>query len=315
MIRKATIKDIKAIAAIYEDIHTEEEKGTLCIGWQRGVYPTEQTAADSVAKGDMFVCERDGLVIGAAKINKDQVDVYAYGDWEFPADDEKVMVLHTLVVSPAVQTSGIGKEFATGHEYAGIRFEHGRFFAVQAGRQIELSAHHAQVGICLEHMRICAERVAAERIDPEVIISIGDGLDNATFNEHISVAIDGFSARAYASTKNTSGHDMHVGIGLDTSRRRSIEQFFSRNIERFVAGSIERLTFVNGVPCGVQAKFAARLQKVQIGLDAFSGIGLSFGVDVATGNVYAHIVVGIAFYVNGILGRLVHHQSNTGTQV
>ena len=27
MIRKATIKDIKAIAEIYEDIHTEEEKG------------------------------------------------------------------------------------------------------------------------------------------------------------------------------------------------------------------------------------------------------------------------------------------------
>ena len=42
MIRKATEKDIKAIAAIYEDIHTEEEKGNLTIGWQRGVYPTEK---------------------------------------------------------------------------------------------------------------------------------------------------------------------------------------------------------------------------------------------------------------------------------
>ena len=88
MIRKATIKDIKAIAAIYEDIHTEEEKGNLTIGWQRGVYPTEKTAADSVAKGDMFVCERDGHVVAAAKINKEQVDVYADGKWEFKADDE-----------------------------------------------------------------------------------------------------------------------------------------------------------------------------------------------------------------------------------
>lgn len=116
MIRKATEKDIKAIAKIYEDIHTEEEKGALCIGWQRGVYPTEQTAADSVAKGDMFVCERDGHVVAAAKINKEQVDVYADGDWEFPADNDKVMVLHTLVVSPAVQTSGIGKEFVKFYE-------------------------------------------------------------------------------------------------------------------------------------------------------------------------------------------------------
>ena len=116
MIRKATIKDIKAIAAIYEDIHTEEEKGNLTIGWQRGVYPTEKTAADSVAKGDMFVCERDGHVVAAAKINKEQVDVYADGKWEFEADDEKIMVLHTLVVSPSVQTSGIGKEFVKFYE-------------------------------------------------------------------------------------------------------------------------------------------------------------------------------------------------------
>jgi len=116
MIRKATIKDIKAIAAIYEDIHTEEEKGNLTIGWQRGVYPTEKTAADSVAKGDMFVCERDGHVVAAAKINKEQVDVYADGKWEFKADDEEIMVLHTLVVSPSVQTSGIGKEFVKFYE-------------------------------------------------------------------------------------------------------------------------------------------------------------------------------------------------------
>ena len=116
MIRKATEKDIKAIAAIYEDIHTEEEAGRLTIGWQRGIYPTEQTAADSVAKGDMFVCERDGHVVSAAKINKEQVDVYADGKWEFEADDEEIMVLHTLVVSPSVQTSGIGKEFVKFYE-------------------------------------------------------------------------------------------------------------------------------------------------------------------------------------------------------
>lgn len=116
MIRKATEKDIKAIAAIYEDIHTEEEAGRLTIGWQRGIYPTEQTAADSVAKGDMFVCERDGHVVSAAKINKEQVDVYADGKWEFEADDEEIMVLHTLVVSPSVQTSGMGKEFVKFYE-------------------------------------------------------------------------------------------------------------------------------------------------------------------------------------------------------
>lgn len=116
MIRLATEKDIKAIAEIYEDIHTDEEAGKLSIGWQRGVYPTEQTAADSVAKGDMFVCEIDGVIVAAAKINKEQVDVYSDGKWDFPAPDEQIMVLHTLVVSPKVMTSGIGKEFVKFYE-------------------------------------------------------------------------------------------------------------------------------------------------------------------------------------------------------
>ncbi len=116
MIRLATKEDIKAIAQIYEDIHTDEEAGKLSIGWQRGVYPTEQTAADSVSKGDMFVCEHDGIIVAAAKINKEQVDVYADGEWEYPAADDQVMVLHTLVVSPKVMSSGTGKEFVRFYE-------------------------------------------------------------------------------------------------------------------------------------------------------------------------------------------------------
>ncbi|MBR5315463.1 MAG: GNAT family N-acetyltransferase [Firmicutes bacterium] len=116
MIRLATEKDIKAIARIYEHIHTEEEAGILTIGWQRNIYPTEKTATDSIAKGDMFVCEKNGKIVAAAKINKDQVDVYADGKWEFSAPDEHVCVLHTLVVSPDVMSSGIGKEFLAFYE-------------------------------------------------------------------------------------------------------------------------------------------------------------------------------------------------------
>ena len=99
MIRKANKNDIKAIAEIYEDIHSEEEAGRLTIGWERGVYPTEQTAANSIANGDMFVCEHDGHVVAAAKITKEQVDVYYGAPWEFPTEDDQVMVIHTLVVS------------------------------------------------------------------------------------------------------------------------------------------------------------------------------------------------------------------------
>lgn len=126
MIRLATNEDIKAIAEIYEEIHTEEEAGNLTIGWQRGVYPTKATAAASVDTGDMFVYEKKGRIVAAAKINKEQVDVYANCPWEYTAPDDEIMVLHTLVVSPAVMSDGIGKEFAAFYEeYAK---EHGCHF-------------------------------------------------------------------------------------------------------------------------------------------------------------------------------------------
>ena len=55
--RKATAKDISAIAEIYENIHTEEEAGHTSIGWIRGIYPTQATAEAALLREDLFVAE------------------------------------------------------------------------------------------------------------------------------------------------------------------------------------------------------------------------------------------------------------------
>ena len=64
----------------------------------------------------MFVLEDAGEILGAARINKAQVDSYAEGDWEFAARDEEVCVLHTLVVSPSASGKGYGKKFVKFYE-------------------------------------------------------------------------------------------------------------------------------------------------------------------------------------------------------
>lgn len=116
MFRKATMNDVDAIAAIYAEIHTEEESGRATTGWQRAIYPTRKTAEDSVALGDMFVAEQDGAIVAAARINREQVDVYADAPWEYGAGDDEVMVLHTLVVSPTVKGRGVGSAFVAFYE-------------------------------------------------------------------------------------------------------------------------------------------------------------------------------------------------------
>ncbi|MDO4623110.1 MAG: GNAT family N-acetyltransferase [Eubacteriales bacterium] len=123
MIRKATAADIESAAEIYAKIHTEEEQGRMQIGWDRAIYPTKQTAVDAVERGDLFVEEADGKIVAAAILNQIQVPEYADCSWEFDAEDDEVMVLHTLVVNPE----------QSGHGYAGAFIRYYQEYALANG--------------------------------------------------------------------------------------------------------------------------------------------------------------------------------------
>lgn len=115
-IRKATAQDLPQIGALYADIHTAEEAGAAVIGWARDVYPTEMTAHQALNRDDLFVQEVEGQLVGAAIINRQQVDVYAGANWQIDAPDSKVMVLHTLVIQPSCFGQGYGTQFVHFYE-------------------------------------------------------------------------------------------------------------------------------------------------------------------------------------------------------
>ncbi len=115
-VRKATQADIPAVSAIYEAIHTVEENREKTIGWIRGVYPTEKTARDALEKDELYVMELDGRVVAAAKINQEQGEEYLDCPWQYAARPEEVLVLHTLVVDPAVKSRGCGTAFVAFYE-------------------------------------------------------------------------------------------------------------------------------------------------------------------------------------------------------
>lgn len=110
MIRKATPSDIDAIERIYDTIHSCEEAGTCVIGWRHGVYPTRATANDALHNGYLYVLEHDGIIHGAAIINKNQLPEYAFGHWKVQAVDDDILVLHTLVIDPNHPHCGYGTE-------------------------------------------------------------------------------------------------------------------------------------------------------------------------------------------------------------
>jgi len=114
--RKATETDIPAVSQIYELIHAAEDRGELCIGWATGVYPLAEDAQRALVRDDLYVAEGDGRVYASAIINQLQVDVYEGADWEYPAEDDKVLVLHTLCVDPGCMGKGLGKTFVEYYE-------------------------------------------------------------------------------------------------------------------------------------------------------------------------------------------------------
>ena len=116
MIRKASPSDIDAVSLIYSSIHDEEEAGRLTIGWERGVYPVRKTAEDALRRGDLFVMEDSGSIIGAAIINHIQPEAYREGKWARDDSDCRILVLHTLVIAPGVSGRGYGTEFVRFYE-------------------------------------------------------------------------------------------------------------------------------------------------------------------------------------------------------
>lgn len=116
-IRRGKPEDIPAVAAIYDRILAEEEAGRASVGWVRGVYPTRETAQAALEAGELFVLERDGTVMAAARINQEQVPEYANARWAVPdAPEKEIMVLHTLVVDPLQGGRGCGTEFVRFYE-------------------------------------------------------------------------------------------------------------------------------------------------------------------------------------------------------
>lgn len=113
---KAQKGHIDAIEGIYSRIIDAQETGGSFVGWQRGVYPTRQTALDALKRGDLFVCVDGGQVVAAAIINRIQVPVYAEVGWLCPAEPDEVMVLHTLVVDPLRAGRGYGTAFVAFYE-------------------------------------------------------------------------------------------------------------------------------------------------------------------------------------------------------
>lgn len=119
-IRKAVEQDIERVAEIYDAYLDYEAIHGTTTNWIKGVYPTIKNAQKAFEAGTLFVGELDGKVVGSYVLNHIQPDEYTKIQWEYPGEDDQVMVIHTLCIDVNYKKMGLGSKFV---EFV---FEHGR---------------------------------------------------------------------------------------------------------------------------------------------------------------------------------------------
>lgn len=105
MIRKAVIKDVKDIMEIIKQTILEMRTYNNT-QWDEN-YPHEKDFLNDIEKGDLFVVEREGKLVGFVCINKVEPVEYGELNWSL---DEDAMVVHRMAVNPNYRRSGIGTE-------------------------------------------------------------------------------------------------------------------------------------------------------------------------------------------------------------
>lgn len=110
MIRKAVSTDLPAISAIYEAILDREEQGPVYTNWQRGKYPTVDTARGALDAGTLYVGEDGSVLWGVVNLNGEQLPEYDAIPWSIPAEREQVGVIHTLCIHPAQSGKGLARQ-------------------------------------------------------------------------------------------------------------------------------------------------------------------------------------------------------------
>ncbi len=111
-IRLATVKDIDEAEKIYDEVLDYEAVHGTTTNWVKGKYPARATAEKAVAAGTYYVGEDEkGCIFGTVNLNHVQPVEYANIPWMISAEENEVLVVHTLCIRPTYRGKGCAKEF------------------------------------------------------------------------------------------------------------------------------------------------------------------------------------------------------------
>lgn len=125
-IRIANKKDIKYLTEIYNKCKVDLCKQEV-FQWTDN-YPNSEIITSDINKSHLYLMENESEIIGAINISEEQENEYKKIEWKF--NDNKILVIHRLVIDPKHQGNGFARKlmdfaesYAKKNDYSSIRLD------------------------------------------------------------------------------------------------------------------------------------------------------------------------------------------------
>lgn len=109
-IDKATQEDFDTIIAFYDDVTERTPEIATYARWSKGKHPTADGIRAYIDEGSMYLYKEKEEIVAAMALPMYQGEDYHAIEWSRQVNDNEVVVIHILAVSPDSQGNGIGSE-------------------------------------------------------------------------------------------------------------------------------------------------------------------------------------------------------------
>lgn len=114
-IRQALPEDVGPMGEFYEAVCGYLQAHINYPGWRKGIYPSQETAAEAVEEGSLYVALREGAIVGSMILRHRPEPGYGTVRWKRELPYDKALVIVTFAVHPDYSGQGIAGQMI---EYA-----------------------------------------------------------------------------------------------------------------------------------------------------------------------------------------------------
>lgn len=108
--QKADIGEFSLIKGFYWNLIDTMKAQKEKIGWEKGIYPTDDFLKYSLLNGELFTLKKNDKLCASVILNHACNEGYKDVPWRFAFQAGDVLIPHALAVSPAQQGTGVGTQ-------------------------------------------------------------------------------------------------------------------------------------------------------------------------------------------------------------